>query len=133
MKKMWSVGVVSVLMLLFTCIMATSAIAMDQCEVVGNSYTMVYGDECVLSNFVNTVGFSPMPPCGGTVDFTYSGEIVKFLWNVNYDKTLTIAGLPAVLSTDGLKIYGIPTELYSLQVGNKIYKTEQKIQSFLFK
>ena len=129
MKKMWPVLVTLIVVVAFLWIAGTSAIAMDQCEVVGNSYTLEVGqDECTLSFVEVGPFFSPAPQCAGTVNV---GNYV-FDWIVVRDN-LTVAGYPAVLTPDGLTIYGIPTDLHTLNIGGTVYMTEHKVPLLLFK
>ena len=135
MKKLWPVLAVLFLTLGFQWLVATVAIAGDQCDVVGNSYTItIDGGDWILTDFVDVVGFSPLPPCGGNVSLVSpDGYYTSHKWNANYDGTLTVAGLPAKLTPEGLKLYGVPMDLYILHIGNKLYMTEQEVPQFLLK
>ena len=131
MKKMLSTVLALVLMFLLSSVAAN---AIDQCDVVGNSYTIDYnGTEWALQDFTDVVGFSPAPRCGGMVYLVYpSGEFDTLDWCVT-DGGLFIGGTPANLTDDGLEVYLIPGELHTLHVGGTVYKTEQEIPTLLFK
>ena len=130
MKKMWPVLVTLIVVVTFLWIAGTSAIAMDQCEVAGNSYTL---DGCTLDFVESGPFFSPAPQCAGTAGLAVPGwDIVVLDWMVVRDN-LTVAGYPAVLTPDGLIIYGIPTNLHTLNVGGKTYMTEHEVPLLLFK
>jgi len=110
MKKMWPVFVALCFAFSFMWVAGTMAIAMDQCEVVGNSYVSTVDDTlCTLTFVENSPLFSPAPRCAGVVYLGVSGNIYKWDWMANRDGTLTVAGLPAVLTSGGVEIYGIPT------------------------
>ena len=132
MKKMFSVMILSIC-LLFAAFTVTAG-AMDQCEVVGNSYTTVFdGEEYTLSFTEAGPFFSPAPMCGGTVIFADAYNTGKIYdWTVTYNG-LTVEGYPAVLTNNGLILYGIPTDLHSLRIGGTVYMTEQEVPLLLFK
>ena len=134
MKKMWPVFVILLLTFGLLWLAGTAAIAKDQCDVVGNSYTITLnGDEWTLTDFSNVIAFSPAPPCGGNVSLVSPDGVYSYhKWCVSGDG-FTVLGFPAVLTTEGLKLYSVPTNLYTLHVGNMTYMTEQEVQLFLFK
>ena len=135
MKKMWPVFVVFCITLVSLWAVSTAAIAMDQCEVIGNSYTItIDGNDIVLSDFVESSPmFSPAPKCAGTVTLLGpAGQYSTLDWCVGHDG-LRISGLHAFLSEDGLMVYLLPSGLHTLCIGDTVYMTEQKISQFLFK
>ena len=135
MRKMWPLLVTLALMILCYGAAGSAALAMDQCGVVGMSYTLtIDGDGWILDNFVNSGPFfSPAPQCGGTVNLlSPDGEYVRLDWRVT-GVGLNIAGFPATLTSNGLKLYCVPLDLYVLHIGNTIYMTEQEVQQLLFK
>ena len=135
MRKMWPVFAVLFLTIVFLWLAGSASIAMDQCEVVGESYTITLdGDEWILDNFVIFGPFiSPAPRCCGTVNLlSPDGEYVRLDWRVT-GVGLNIAGFPATLTSNGLKLYCVPLDLYVLHIGNTIYMTEQEVQQFFFK
>jgi len=135
MRKMWPVFAVLLLTLGLLWAAVSAALATDQCDVVGNSYTVtIDGDEWILDNFVNSGPFfSPAPQCGGTVNLlSPDGEYIFLDWCVT-GAGLNIAGFPAVLTYDGLELYCVPMDLYVLHIGNTTYMTEQEVQQLLFK
>jgi len=134
MKKMWPVFIVLCITLASLWAVSSVAVAMDQCDVVGNSYTItIDGNDLTLSNFNESLPmFSPAPRCAGTVDFLGLNGRSALDWCVCFGK-LKISGIPAFLSDDGLKIYAIPLGLHSLRIGDTVYMTEQEIPQLLFK
>ena len=131
MKKMLSMVLTLVLMFVLSSVAVNAA---DQCDVVGQSYTVYVGDEpWTLTNFENAPMFSPAPECGGSVILVDpDGAGWSYGWSIT-DNGLIIAGTPAELTDDGLIVYFIPQGLHTLQVGNMVYKTEQEIPTLLFK
>lgn len=135
MIKNLSMCIVSLLMACLLCAVAVPAMAMDQCEVVGNSYTLTLcGDEYTLANFVGVDSmFGPAPLCKGTVYlFSPNDTYCSFEWNVSRGNELTIGGFSAVLTEDGLVVYFIPDGLYTTVIGDVTYKTEQEIPTLQF-
>lgn len=134
MKKFWPVWIIGFLMIGFLWVAGTVALAQDQCEVVGATYTVtVDGTEWTLTDFVETgPHFSPAPQCVGTVNFVSPYGEHTCNWCV-CNNNLNIAGLPAVLTSNGLKIYGVPTGLHTLRIGDVVYMTEQEVPLLLFK
>jgi hypothetical protein len=139
MKKifsvMWPALVTFLFVFTFLWIAGTAAIAQDQCDVVGNSYALtIDGDGWTLTDFVETGPFfSPAPRCAGTVSLVSpDGEPVDCDWMVCHGN-LMVAGYPAVLTSNELKIYGVPTGLHTLRIGGTFYMTEKEIPLFLFK
>jgi len=136
MIKNLSMCIVSLLMACLLCAVAVPAMAMDQCDVVGNSYTITFGDdEYVLTDFIESEAkFSPAPLCGGKVYLMFPSGSFYFLdWSVSRDHNLFIAGLPAVLTEDGLTLYCIPEAPYTTDIGGVIYKTEREVPTLSFK
>ena len=132
MEKMLSFLIVMVAVLG----LAMTAPAMDQCEVVGNSYTLdLNGESWTLTDFEIQLCFSPAPFCSGTVNLVSpTGDSQSVDWSVNYHRTaLMIAGLPAILTQDGLIVYALPAELNTLKIGDTMYMTEGEIPTFNFK
>lgn len=134
MKKMWPVFLALCVTLLMFCVVGSTATAQNQCEIVGNSYTITVDcDEWTLTDFTNVPGFSPAPPCGGNVSLVSpDGEYSYHKWCVS-GNGLTVAGFPALLTESGLNIYCVPMDLYILHIGNTIYMTEQEVPLLLFK
>jgi len=135
MKKMWPVFIVFCITLVSMWAVSTAAIAMDQCDVVGNSYTItIDGNDWTLSNFDESLPmFSPAPKCAGTVTLLGpTGQYSVLDWCVCFGE-LKISGLHALLSEDGLMIYLLPSGLHTLRVGDTVYMTEQEIPQLLFK
>jgi len=69
MEKMRSTLIVLCIALATLWTVGSVAVAMDQCDVIGNSYTLVLGgNDWTLSNFDEAPPlFSPAPQCAGTV------------------------------------------------------------------
>lgn len=133
MKKMWPVFIVFCITLASLWAVSTAAIAMDQCDVVGNSYILILdGDDYVLSDFTSSpAGFSPAPRCHGYVTFISSNGRVKLEWYLR-NGHLLIGGITAELTSNGLKIYNIPQNLHALRIGDTVYMTEKEIPQLLF-
>ena len=135
MKKMWPVFVVFCITLVSLWAVSTAAIAMDQCGVIGNSYTItIDGKDIILSDFVETSPmFSPAPKCAGTVTLLGpEGQYSTLDWCVGHDG-LRISGLHAFLSEDGLMVYLLPSGMHTLRIGDTVYMTEKEVAQFLFK
>jgi len=134
MRKMWPVFIVFCITLASLWAVSMSAIAMDQCDVSGNSYILTLdGKDYVLSDFTDTPsGFSPAPRCHGYVTLFANSERTRLEW-YSRNGYLSIGGVAAELTLNGLKIYNIPHNLHCLRIGDTVYMTEQEIPQFLFK
>ena len=134
MKKMLPVGFALVSMLLLSIVAVSDVSAVDQCDVLGQTYTVTLdGGVWTLTDFENTIMFSPAPRCGGTVTLVDSdGVSYGCDWSVAGD-SLVISDAPARLTDDGLMIYLVPQGLHTLCVGGMVYKTEQVVQALTLK
>jgi len=135
MEKMRSTLIVLCIALATLWTVGSVAVAMDQCDVIGNSYTLVLGgNDWTLSNFDEAPPlFSPAPQCAGTVILLGPvGQYSTLDWCVCHGG-LRISGLYAILSEEGLMIYSLPSGLHTLRIGNTFYMTEQEIPQLFFK
>jgi len=135
MEKMRSFFIVLCITLASLWAVSSVAVAMDQCAVEGNSYTVtIDGNDWTLSDFAEAGPyFSPAPQCAGTVNILGpDGQIFTVDWCVCHG-ILGIAGLPAFLSKEGLAVYALPSGLYTLRIGDTVYMTEHEIPQFFFK
>jgi len=134
MKKMRSILIVLCITLASLWAVSSVVVAMDQCDVVGNSYTITLdGDDYVLSDFTSSSpSFSPAPRCHGYVTLIANGERTNLEWYLR-NGHLSIGGVTAELTSNGLKIYIIPQNLHCLRIGNTFYMTNEKIPTLLFK
>jgi len=82
MKKMRSILIVLCITLASLWAVSSVVVAMDQCDVVGNSYTITLdGDDYVLSDFTSSSpSFSPAPRCHGYVTLIANGERTNLEW-----------------------------------------------------
>ena len=113
--------------------LTSNTFAMDQREVIGNSYVVeIDGLEYTLSNFEEELIFGPYGPYDseGTFEFGVpEGYFYKFNWEAK-NGILNLANcLTAELTEEGIVIYFIPKNLYEIKIGKKTYVTENEIPS----
>lgn len=117
----------------------SNALAIDQCDVVGNTYELdLEGNTYALTNWVdNGCTFGPCDPdtyCAGHVELLCPGNVFYTLdWNIApFDDILIIGGFKAELTWAGLVVYFIPEDLIRTNIGRTTYMTEDEIPALTF-